>query len=172
MSTKKYVSLDKLSVFLRCLRNTFANITHKHTISDITDYTVDSELSSTSTNPVQNKAIDAEFDAISEAMGALELSIDKSIDNITSGSTAVAKAEEATHATSADSATSATSATKATQDASGNVITSTYETKEDAQTKYDAIADAKADSNHTHNIIVVSDAQPTNGAYLWFDTSE
>ena len=46
-----------------------------------------------------------------------------SVTNVVNGTTKVAKA------TAADSATSATSATKATQDASGNVITSTYATK-------------------------------------------
>lgn len=76
MATRKYVSLDKLQTFLDNLQNVFATITHKHKISDISDYTVDSKLSSTSTNPVQNKVIDAEFDAISSAMGALETAID------------------------------------------------------------------------------------------------
>ena len=50
----------------------------------------------------------------------------------TSGAVTVshaAKADSATTATSADHADTATSATKATQDASGNVITSTYATK-------------------------------------------
>lgn len=73
--------------------------------------------------------------------------VNTSIANITSGSVVVAQAEEAVHAVSADSAneavhavsadnaTRATSATKATQDASGNVITSTYETKSDASAK-------------------------------------
>ena len=42
------------------------------------------------------------------------------------------------NAKTATSATSATSATKATQDASGNVITSTYETKTDASAKLTA----------------------------------
>ena len=46
-----------------------------------------------------------------------------------------AKADEATHATNADAAT------KATQDAAGNVITETYETKADAAQK---LADAKS----------------------------
>lgn len=41
---------------------------------------VDTALSPTSTNPVQNKVVDAEFDAMSEAMGALELSIDGKAD--------------------------------------------------------------------------------------------
>ena len=50
----------------------------------------------------------------------------------TSGTVTVShatKADSATTATSADHADTATSATKATQDASGNVITSTYATK-------------------------------------------
>ena len=61
--------------------------------------------------------------------------INSSIDNIKNGNAPVA---EATHASTADKATNATNAenaTKATQDASGNVITSTYETKVDASAK-------------------------------------
>lgn len=75
-NNKKYISLSKLSAFLDNLKNTFATLVHKHTLSDITDYAVDTSLSPTSTNPVQNKVIDAEFDAIGNAMGALELAID------------------------------------------------------------------------------------------------
>lgn len=55
--------------------------------------------------------------------------VNTSINNITGGTTKVG------NATSADTATSATSATKATKDASGNVITDTYETKSDASAK-------------------------------------
>lgn len=76
MSQKKYVSLSKLSTFLDNLYDKFASVGHKHTLDDITNYTVDSQLSSTSTNPVQNKVIDAEFEAISVAMNALESAID------------------------------------------------------------------------------------------------
>lgn len=68
MSTKKYVGLKNLTTFLNNLKNTFATLTHKHKLEDITDYTVDSELSSTSINPVQNKVINAEFDAIGESL--------------------------------------------------------------------------------------------------------
>lgn len=75
-TTKKYVSLSKLETFLTKLKNTFASISHNHTISDITDYNVDNTLSSTSTNPVQNKIINAEFDEIATAMNALDTSID------------------------------------------------------------------------------------------------
>ena len=80
MATKKYVSLSKLSTFLDNLKDTFSTITHTHKLSDITDYTVDTELSSTSTNPVQNKTLDAEFEAISGAMNALEAAIDNKSD--------------------------------------------------------------------------------------------
>ena len=78
--SKKYVSLSKLSTFLDNLKNTFAQLSHKHTISDITDYKIDTTLSSTSTNPVQNKVLDAEFDAIGNAMSALELALDAKAD--------------------------------------------------------------------------------------------
>ena len=81
MSQKKYVSLSKLESFLNNLRNTFATLSHKHTISDITDYVIDSDLSSTSTNPVQNKVIDSEFEAVSVAMNVLEQSIDGKADS-------------------------------------------------------------------------------------------
>lgn len=73
---KKYVSLSKLSTFLDNLRNTFASLRHSHTISDISDFIVDSALSSTSTNPVQNKVIEAEFEAISKAMNVYDTALD------------------------------------------------------------------------------------------------
>ena len=81
MAIKKYISLSKLETFLDNLKNTFSNLSHNHTISDITDYTVDSALSSTSTNPVQNKVLDAEFEAVSTAMNVLEQSIDGKADS-------------------------------------------------------------------------------------------
>ena len=61
--TKKFAGLESLQAFLDGCKTIFANITHKHTMSDITDYTVDSELSSESTNPVQNAVLTAELDA-------------------------------------------------------------------------------------------------------------
>lgn len=80
MTQRKYVSLSKLGDFLDNLNNTFSSITHNHTLSDITDYEVDAALSSASTNPVQNKVIDAEFEAVSTAMNALDLAIDGKAD--------------------------------------------------------------------------------------------
>lgn len=73
---KKYASLETLRTFLDNIKTRYSLIGHKHTLSDITDYKVDSALSSTSTNPVQNKVLDAEFDAIAESMNALDLAID------------------------------------------------------------------------------------------------
>ena len=72
MSTKKYVSLDKLSIFLNKLKTIFAAKDHTHA--------VDSALSDTSINPVQNKVLNAEFDAIADGIGALELAIDSKAD--------------------------------------------------------------------------------------------
>lgn len=80
MAQKKYVSLSKLSIFLDNLSNKFAALTHNHKLSDISDYSVDSALSSASTNPVQNKIIDAEFEAVSTAMSVLDLAIDSKAD--------------------------------------------------------------------------------------------
>lgn len=79
----KYVSPSRLSLFLDNLKNTFSPLVHKHSVSDISDYvevTIDSELSSTSNNPVANSAINAEFNAISEAMQIFDLALDDKVD--------------------------------------------------------------------------------------------
>lgn len=62
----KFAGKESLQAFFNNLKNVFSTISHKHTISDITDYSVDSALSSTSTKPVQNKVINEKFDAITE----------------------------------------------------------------------------------------------------------
>ncbi len=81
MAQKKYVSLSKLSTFLDKLKNTFSAKDHTHKIAEITDYSIDTALSSTSTNPVQNKVLDAEFEEIATAMNVLEQSIDDKLDS-------------------------------------------------------------------------------------------
>lgn len=80
MANKKYVSLSKLQTFLDNLKNIFASKTHTHTTTDLTDYTVDTTLSSASANPVQNKVLHAEFEAVSQAMNALDSAIDGKAD--------------------------------------------------------------------------------------------
>lgn len=70
-NSKKYISLNRLSDFLDNLKNMFANIHHTHKVSDLTDYVVDTELSPTSTNPVQNKVINDEFEEVNNAFDAV-----------------------------------------------------------------------------------------------------
>lgn len=79
--SKKYASLSTLQVFLDNLKTIFSDINHKHAVSDLEDYVVDNELSATSTNPVQNKVIDAEFEAMANAMNALDAAIDGKADS-------------------------------------------------------------------------------------------
>ena len=80
-NNKKYVSLARLSNFLDNIKARYALIGHKHTIKDITDYVVDSELNPNSSNPVQNKVLNTEFDAISQAMQVLDAAIDDKADS-------------------------------------------------------------------------------------------
>jgi len=107
--TKKFAGLESLQAFLDGCKTLFASITHKHTMSDITDYTVDEALSDSSTNPVQNKVINEEFDAIADAMGALELAIDSK--------------------------------------ANKEHVHDAYESKDDAQSKYDELSTEKKDKD-------------------------
>lgn len=74
--SKKYISLTRLSNFLDNIKEKYSQIGHKHTITDLTDYAIDTSLSPTSTNPVQNKILDAEFEEIAVSMRALGLALD------------------------------------------------------------------------------------------------
>ena len=69
--------------------------------------------------------------------------------------TKLGKTEKATSAKTADTATASVTATKATQDASGNIITSTYATKAEMT---QGLA-GKANSSHTHTIANVTGLQ-------------
>lgn len=75
-----YISWRRLSLFLDNIKTIFAPLTHKHTISEISDYVVDSELSATSTNPVANSVLDAEFEAVSQAVQVIERVVDTKAD--------------------------------------------------------------------------------------------
>lgn len=113
-----------------------AEISHKHTMSDITDYTaptVDSALSSTSTNPVQNKVLNDEFNAISNAMGALEVAIDNKAESGHSHN-----AYELEYNTSDDG-------------------TSSFITLGDVIESLKSDINYKAPSNHSHNISDMDD---------------
>lgn len=71
--------------------------------------------------------------------------------------TKLGKTEKATSAKTADTATSSVTATKATQDASGNIITSTYATKAEVT---QGLA-GKANTEHTHTSADVTDLNVT-----------
>lgn len=64
MDEKKYLDLGGLIRLVANLINKFAPKTHNHTVSELSDYIVDKELSSTSTNPVENNIIKAKFDSV------------------------------------------------------------------------------------------------------------
>lgn len=117
-----------------------ANVDHNHNDMYYTESEVDSKISAVNTN----------------------------ITNITNGSVIVKEAEHATNADIATTANTATSATKATQDGNGKVISSTYETKVDAQTKLDE-AKAYADSASTAAATKVKN-DLLNGAGGAYDT--
>lgn len=102
MAIKKYLSLERLQEYDTLIK---AEINEKVNANKMI---VDDTLSSTSINPVQNKIIDAEFEAISTAMNALESAIDGKSD-------------------------------------ANHDHNDLYESKEDAQIKYDEITNAKAD---------------------------
>lgn len=76
----KYVSPSRLSLFLENLKNIFSPLVHKHTISEISDYAIDDALSATSSNPVQNKVLDTEFQAISDALTVYDAALDDKAD--------------------------------------------------------------------------------------------
>lgn len=64
----KFITLNRLSDFLNKLKVTFAALVHTHTLKDILDYVVDSELSSTSSNPIQNSAVNTAMDELSSKL--------------------------------------------------------------------------------------------------------
>ncbi len=159
MATKKYLSLERLTDYDALIKAEISS-SDAATLKSAKDYA--DGLVSGGHNHDDRYYTETEIDTkLSE--------VNTSITNITNGNIVVKEAEhadnadEATHATSADSATTATtadsattaeSATKATQDGNGNVIVDVYETKEDAQLKYDELNAGK--QNKT--IIVTQDS--------------
>lgn len=67
MAKNKFLDLSGVEYLIGKCRTVFANITHTHKLEEITDYTVDSSLSSTSTNPVQNKIVQAAIQALEDS---------------------------------------------------------------------------------------------------------
>lgn len=76
---KKYAGLDALRTFLDNLKNTFAALNHAHKISDLTDYTVDKTLSTTSTNPLQNKVVTEKINSANSTITSINSALDTKV---------------------------------------------------------------------------------------------
>lgn len=65
---KKYLGESGLLSLVEAIKAGFSRLIHSHTLEDITDYKVDTELSIESTNTVQNKIITVEINRINEEL--------------------------------------------------------------------------------------------------------
>lgn len=128
---------------------------HKHTIENIDGLKDELELK-VSTETFASHTHNDIYYTESEIDGKVS-NINSSIEDIIDGTTPVAKA---THASSADDAINAVNAERAIQDDSGNIITSTYETKSDASNK---LVEAKSYADGVKNDLL-------NGAGEAYDT--
>lgn len=72
MSKEKLTTLDNLTYFLSWLNRKFSALDHTHTAEEI-GITVDTSLSSTSSNPVENKAVYESIDALSSGVAYIDL---------------------------------------------------------------------------------------------------
>lgn len=154
--SKKYVSLTRLSDFLDNIKEKYSQIGHRHKVSDLTDYTpmsVDSSLSSTSTNPVQNKVIDAEFEAMATAMGALELAIDGKADS--KHSHTISESDLDSSLAEKVNAASEGNHSHSNKDVLDNITSekiSAWDSSLDSSKEYtDTALTGKADKNHYHD---------------------
>lgn len=147
---------------------------------------VDSELSSTSTNPVQNKIINAEFESVSTAMNALETSIDSkanfehthTITDVSNLQTALDDKSNISHTHTIDNITDLTATATELNYMDGvtsNVQTqlegkassshthnNLYYTESEIDAKIENIntsIDEKADTSHTHSIIDIEEVE-------------
>ena len=152
----KYIGEKALSHLIEKCKATFASINHTHTVEEIG---ADAAGSASAALALAEQYTDEQIGTITTGnIVVKEATHATSADNATHSSTA----NEANHAVSADTATNATNAEHAssattaetadeanhamyadiaTKDAEGNVITDTYETKTDAESK---LLEAKA----------------------------
>lgn len=90
MSTVKYASKSALQTFLDNLKSIFSALVHTHSIDDITDYRLDSQISAESANPVTNSAISAKFDEMKTYIDDITSVSPEDIDNICGSSIQIA----------------------------------------------------------------------------------
>ena len=126
MTTKKYLSLERLVEYDELIKSEIAS-GDSSTLSSAKSYADGLASGKSDTGHTHDDRYYTESE-IDNKLSA----VNTSITNITDGTIVVKNAE---HATTADSADNAISAEKAIQDASGNVIADTYETKADASAK-------------------------------------
>lgn len=159
MAERKYASWSTVVSIIDNIKSKFSPQGHKHTSSDITDLKIPTKVSELTndagyvpnTRTVNGKALSSDITLAKSDVG---------LGNVDNTADSAKSVKYATSADTATNATSAGSATKATQDASGNVITSTYETKADATAK---LAEAKTYADGVKNSLL-------NGAGAAYDT--
>lgn len=167
--TSTYATKTELNSYVKTVNNTAPNESGNVniTVSGGSDITVDDTLSSTSTNPLQNKVIKA---ALDKKAGLDKINTFLKDNFFQKGMSLIAYRET-------DSAIkwyqnpveqpiayiddttytgNAASATKATQDGAGNVIADTYAKKTDVSGMVKSVNNTKPDSNGNVNITVSS----------------
>lgn len=85
MAQKKYLSLDGVSTFLTNLKSLFATKGEVDSLESKVNtkadanhtHAIDSALSTTSTNPVQNKVIKTQLDAVDDSIDLINTNLDK-----------------------------------------------------------------------------------------------
>lgn len=135
-----------------------------------TNITVDSALSSTSTNPVQNKAIYTALNNKLDKTGtALYASRDASGNVITT--TYAKKSDMEVELNNklgkTDNAASATIATKASQDSDGNIISETYAKKTDVSGVVKSVNGTKPDASGNVTVAVSGGGVSTSESNTW-----
>lgn len=149
---KNFLDKDGVSRLIYNFKSLFATLSHKHEISDLTDYTVDSALSSTSTNPIQNKVVNEGFSLVANSLTSMQNSIKGKAD------------KEHEHTNYA--LISYVDETFAKKSDVQDVDLSNYETKEDASAKLDeakqytdTAVSGKANTTHSHDDIYYTETE-------------
>lgn len=147
--TSTYATKTELNSYVKTVNNAApdANGNVTITVSGGTDITVDDTLSSTSTNPVQNKAI---YNAL---LGKVGTDIYSGFALIGAATTiAWRQGSQAVGSINASSYTG--NAASATQDSEGNVIATTYAKKTDVSGMVKSVNNTKPDTNGNVTITV------------------
>lgn len=155
MSNNNFLNFEGLTTFFNNLINKFALKIHKHTLSDITDYTVDTELSSTSTNPVANKTVNTGFSIVGNSISSLQTAVSGKAD--TNHNHDDKYYTESEIDTKLSNKSDKTHNHDTAYDAKGAAEDALAESKEYT----DTVASGKSNTGHTHSIANVTNLQTT-----------